>query len=157
MAGEDQYSVCEVVNLSNELFTWMWDGREYSLAGRQKKHIVRSAALHGRKKSIYRYDPNTEQVKHRLAIVGEHKVEFIEISPEEKIELIDRSTGGVFGGKVEHQKIGNFEERGTIQTFGGHTVTTGSDSAPTQEGKTAGGDLTPTGSLKVDESEFADE
>lgn len=153
--AEQDYTIVEVVNRTDEEVVWMYDGREYKLKPHQKKPMIQAAAEHGYIKTMYKYDPITSDTKHRLGIVGVHDLSDVKITEDEKTELIDRTNGGLFGGEVAPQRFGNPVEKPVRTASGGHSVT-GSETV-TMDGKTAGADAKPAVGLKVDESEFAEE
>jgi hypothetical protein len=144
------YRIVEVQNRTNELFEWMYDGRPYKLLPNEKKSFIKDVADHGYIKSIFAYNPVTGGWKNKIGIVGEHDVSPLDVEESEKVELIDRTDGGVLGGKTEARSIRNPQERGPVTSFGGHA---GVGSEGTRLGGTTAGAHAAGPAVKDEEDE----
>ena len=86
--------IVEVENLTNEDFEFRCDGVPYVVKARSSEHLEESVAEHGKRKSIFQFDPMTGDSKYQLSIVGVDDEGPLGDNEHKVVELLDREAMG---------------------------------------------------------------
>lgn len=99
--------IVEVVNRGIEPYTWMYDGREYTLGPLEERHMRLPIAEHAQRKSRYGLDAITGQYHYRVGIKGRTPCEPIEDAehPDRWVNLSTKTSD--LSAKITKRKIAN--------------------------------------------------